>query len=71
MKRLVRLKNRATGEINSFPSIADLVRRTGEETLGIGLQALYNAFSSNKGKWENEKYAVYYETVDIGNKEWK
>ncbi len=71
MKRFVRLKNRETGEVNSYPSIADLVRRNGEETLGISLQALYNAVSNNKGKWDNGKFEVYYDMVDLGNKEWR
>ena len=71
MKRLVRLKNKETGVIDTYPSAADLVRRNGEEELGISLQALYNAISTNKGRWENNKYIVYYETIDLGNKEWK
>ena len=71
MKRLVRLKNKETGEVNSYPSIADLVRRNGEETLGISLQALYNAVSNNNGKWDNGKFVVYYDMIDLGNKEWR
>ncbi len=71
MKRIARLKNTHTGEIDSYPSIADLVRRNGEKTLGISLHALYNALSVNNGEWTNKNYTVYYETVDLGNREWQ
>ena len=70
IKRIVRLKNKHTGEINSYPTIADLVRRNGVKTLGIGLNALYNAVSRNNGSWENGDYGVYYENINLGNKEW-
>lgn len=70
MKRIVRLKNKDTGEINSYPTIADLIRRNGAEAIGIGLQALYNAVSTNNGRWANEYYEVYYEDVELGKKEW-
>lgn len=70
MKRIVRLKNKHTGEIGSYPTIADLVRRNGVKTLGIGLNALYNAVSRNKGRWENSSYELYYEDINLGKKEW-
>lgn len=71
MKRVVRLKIRETNEIYTYPSITELVRRNGEDILGISLQALYNAMSNNKGKWESSKYQVYYESIELGNKEWR
>lgn len=71
MKRIVRLKNKQTGEIFSYPTITDLIRRNGEERIGISLNALYNALSNNFGKWENKQYEVYYDTVDLGNSVWR
>lgn len=71
MKRIVRLKNKNTGEIDSYPTLIDLVRRNGEKTLGIGLSALYNAVSKNKGQWENHTYVIYYETINLGVKHWE
>ena len=70
MKRVVRLKNRQTGEILSYPTIAELVRQNGKETLGIGLNALYNAVNANNGEWANDAYKVYYENIELGKKEW-
>ena len=70
MKRVVRLKNKTTGEIDTYPTLADLVRRNGEDMLGISLNALYNAVSAGKGRWENKNYEVYIETIDLGNTEW-
>lgn len=69
MKRLVRLKDKETGKVHTYSSVAELIRYEGEETLGIGLQALYNALSSKK-KWENGRFIVFYQTIDLGNKEW-
>ncbi|SEA79905.1 hypothetical protein SAMN04487851_11469 [Prevotella sp. tc2-28] len=71
MKRLVRLKDKETKEIYSYSSITELIRRNGEEALGISLQSLYNAMSTNKGRWGNDRYEVYYETIELGNKEWR
>lgn len=71
MKRIVRLKNKQTGEIDSYPTIIELVGRNGEKTLGIGLNSLYNAVSKNKGKWENDLYEVYYENINLGNSSWE
>lgn len=71
MKRIVRLKQKDNGEIFSYPTITDLFQRNGEETLGISLNALYNALSKNNSRWENKQFEIYYETVDLGNKQWK
>lgn len=71
MKRLVRLRNKKTKEIQTFPTIMHLLRSKGSDYLGIEKQSLYNALSKGKGKWENEKFAIYYEEINLGNTEWK
>lgn len=71
MKKVVRLKNKETEKIDSYPSLADLVRRNGEENIGIGLQSLYNAICLNKGRWENDRFLIYIEEIDLGRKEWR
>lgn len=70
MKRIVRLKDKIKGGISSYPTIASLVRRNGEKTIGISLNALYNAMSTNKGRWSNKRFEVFYEDIDLGNEEW-
>lgn len=69
MKRVVRLKNKETKELDSFPTIAALWEKKGD-VLGISQQALYNAMSTGGGLWENKKYMVYYDSVDLGRKSW-
>lgn len=70
MKRVVRLRNRETGEINTYPTLSDLLERNGE-ALGISRPALYNAMHTGRGFWENKKYMVYYDNVDLGKKVWR
>lgn len=70
MKRVVRLKNKENDEINTYATIVDLVRRNGEKELGICINALYNAVSANNGRWENSRYEVYYDNIDLGKDKW-
>ena len=70
MKRVIRLKDKKTGIVFSYSTVAELVKRNGEERLGIGLNALYNAMSKNDGKWENKEYEVYYEDICLGKNTW-
>lgn len=70
MKKVVRLRNKETGSIESYSTIAALWEKKSEE-LGISQQALYNAMSTGSGFWENKKFMVYYENVDLGRKVWK
>ena len=71
MKRVVRLKNKETGELNTYPTVSDLIERNGEEALCISRPSLYNALHIGKGFWENKKYMVYYENIELGNSVWK
>ena len=71
MKRVVRLRNRETGEVNTYPTLSDLIERNGIEELGISRPALYNAMHKGKGYWENRRYSVFYENIELGNKVWK
>lgn len=70
MKRIVRLRNKETGGIDTYSTLSDLIERNGEE-LGISRPALYNAMHTGKGFWENKKYMVYYDNIDLGRKVWK
>lgn len=70
MKKVVRLRNKQTKAIDSYPTITALWEKNGEE-LGISQQALYNAMSTGSGFWENKKFMVYYDNVDLGRKVWK
>lgn len=70
MKRVVRLRNRETGEINTYPTVSDLCERNGD-TLGISRQALYNALHVGRGLWENKNYMVYYENIELGQSVWR
>lgn len=65
MRRVVRLYDKELERMDSYPTLSDLVRRNGADKLGISIGALYNAMSTNKGKWENERFRIYYEDIDI------
>lgn len=69
-KRLVILHDKASGEETPFPSVATLVRKMGEESIGIGEGALYNALSKNGGWYENKNIRVFYKITDITPKAW-
>lgn len=71
MKRVVRLRNKQTGKIDTYPTVSDLIERNGEEELGIKRGALYNALHAGKGYWENKKYSIFYENIELGNKVWR
>lgn len=71
MKRVVRLKNKETGELNTYPTVSDLIERNGEERLGISRPSLYNALHIGKGFWENKSFRVYYEDIEIGRRIWR
>lgn len=71
MKRIIRLHDKTTGEIFSYPTVTELIKRNGEDRLGISLAALYNSLSINNGQWESKKYKVYYETIDNIDAVWE
>ena len=71
MKRVVRLKDRGTGRIDTYPTLSELLEKNGEEALGITRAALYNAMHTGKGFWENKRYMVYYDMVDLGKRVWR
>lgn len=70
MKRVVRLRNKETERIDTYPTVSDLLARNGSE-IGITKAALYNALHTGKGFWENSKYAIYYESIELGKKVWR
>ncbi len=70
-KRIVILHNKATGEETPFPNVATLVRKTGDESIGIGIGALYNALSKNGGWYENQRVRIYYKKTDIKPQTWE
>ena len=70
MKRVVRLKNKESGEISTYPTLNELWEKN-SETLAISKPSLYNAMHMGKGFWENKKFMVYYEEIDLGCKYWK
>lgn len=71
MKRVVRIKNKETRTLDTYPTLSELLERIGEEELGISRGALYNAMHTGKGFWENKRYMVYYDNVDLGKRVWK
>lgn len=71
MKRIVMLEDKATGQKTPFPFITTLIRKVGDEVLGINLNSLYNALSTGKGKWENKKYKVWYKDIPEVTNVWK
>jgi hypothetical protein len=68
MKRVVRLKDKATGEIRTYPSLVAMRKENGD--IGICANALYNALNKGQGLWENKKYMVYWENIDLGREVW-
>lgn len=63
MKKIVILTNKETGESTPYPTVVELMRKHKSWDVGIGLPALFNALSKNKGRWENKKYIVEYKKV--------
>lgn len=70
MKRVIRLRNKETGRVDTYPTLSDLIERNGSEVLGISRHALYNAMHTGKGFWENKRYQIYYEDIDLGKNLW-
>ena len=62
--------NKRSGRLYTYPTLTDLVERNGSERLGISRASLYNALHMHNGKWENGRWKVYYETVDLGKTIW-
>jgi len=69
--RIVTLMNKATGEETPFPSVATLVRKVGEQSIGICIGALYNALSKGQGTYENRRVIIKYKTINITPQVWE
>ena len=71
MKRVVRFRNKETNEVYTYPTLSELIERNQNIELGISRQSLYNAMHKGKGFWENRRYCIYYENVELGKNIWK
>jgi len=69
MKKVIRLRNNETGEISSYPTLSKLYEEN-SDVLGISKPALYNAMHMGKGFWDNKRFTIYYENIDLGCKQW-
>lgn len=69
MKKVVRLRNKESDEISSYPTLSELWEKNAD-ALGISKPSLYNAMHTGAGFWENKKFVIYYENIDLGCKQW-
>lgn len=69
MKKITQLKDKDTGQIYSYSSLAELTRDKGVKVLGIGLHSLYNVLCKQE-KWEGKRYEISRVSFDIGKTEW-
>lgn len=64
-------KDKETGQETPYPFIITVIRKVGKDVLGISLNALYNALSTNNGVWENKRYKVWYKDIPEVSNVWK
>lgn len=64
VKKVVVVKRKKTKKEEVFLTCPEIYLKHSREELGICLNALWNALSKNNGRYENNRYMVYYRNND-------
>lgn len=59
-KRFVLLSFKRDGIVQVFPTVRNIYKKYDTDTLGISINALWNALSKHKGVYENAKVKIRY-----------